>query len=62
MSLGQRGVVAAGPAGALAGHLQEIAGATHDLAGGVLVSWNDGWRSTLEPADDDHPSAGQVLR
>jgi hypothetical protein len=41
-------VVAEGPAGALLGHLQEIVGATHDLAGGVLISWNDSWAATTE--------------
>jgi hypothetical protein len=41
-------VVAEGPAGALLGHLQEIVGATHDLDGGVLVSWNDSWAATTE--------------
>ncbi len=41
-------VVAEGPAGALLGHLQEIVGATHDLAGGVLISWNDSWATTTE--------------
>lgn len=41
-------VVAAGPAGALLGHLQDIVGATHDLDGGVLISWNDSWAATTE--------------
>ena len=41
-------VVAEGPAGALLGHLQEIVGATDDLAGGVLISWNDSWAATTE--------------
>jgi hypothetical protein len=41
-------VVAEGPAGALLGHLQEIVGATHDLDGGVLISWNDSWAATTE--------------
>lgn len=41
-------VVAEGPAGALLGHLQEIVGATDDLVGGVLISWNDSWGATTE--------------
>lgn len=41
-------VVAAGPAGALAGHLQELAGLVDDLAGGALVTWNDAWAATTE--------------
>jgi hypothetical protein len=41
-------VVAEGPAGALLGHLQEIVGATHDLDGGVLISWNDSLSASLD--------------
>lgn len=41
-------VVAEGPAGALLGHLQELVGMTHDLNGGVLISWNDSWAATTE--------------
>ena len=41
-------VVAEGPAGALAGHLQELAGVTDGLAGGALITWNDAWAATTE--------------